>query len=238
MCISLCNLLGALGCQYVMIALWQWFDWGTDILFLDAEIYGSEFREHPSFAATRTAAIFFDVTGFIALVWALRRKAMYQLRIRKAAREGKFRYPDGRESPIQREVFEKAYLGGQTFLKTAVVLLLLEDIPEAVITVHVIQATPGGMSSIAWLAVITSCGGVVYALGNWFYNTRATYPGDIDESLRRYYDYDVMEHEGIGRKIFEDPNAPGLCALLREFSMLDAAEAQVHATELAGHVRA
>ena len=119
MCIAL---LDALGVQYVVIALYQWFDWGTDILFLDAEIYGSEFREHPSFAATRTAAIFFDVTGFIALVWALRRKAIFQLRIRK--------------------------------------------------------------------------------------------------------------------EIFEDPNAPGLCALLREFSMLDAAEAQVHATELAGHVRA
>ena len=160
MCIAL---LDALGVQYVVIALWQWFDWGTDILFLDAEIYGDEFREHPSFAATRNAAIFFDVTGFIALVWALRRKAMYQLRIRKAAREGKFRHD------VQRERFEKAYLGGQTFLKTAVVLLLLEDIPEAVITVHVIQATPGGMSSIAWLAVITSCGGVVYALGNWLY---------------------------------------------------------------------
>ena len=162
MCISLCNLLGALGVQYVAIALYQWFDWGTDILFLDAEIYGSEFREHPSFAATRTAAIFFDVTGFIALVWALRRKAIFQLRIRKAAREGKFK--DDR----QRERFEKMYVGGQTFLYTAFVLLLLEDIPEAVITVHVIQATPGGMSSIAWLAVITSCGGVVYAFGNWF----------------------------------------------------------------------
>ena len=160
MCIAL---LDALGVQFVVVALYQWFDWGTDILFLDAEIYGSEFRKHPSFAATRTAAIFFDVTGFIALVWALRRKAMYQLRIRKAAREGKFK--DDR----QRKQFEKMYLGGQTFLYTAVVLLLLEDIPEAVITVHVIQATPGGMSSIAWLAVITSCGGVVYAFGNWFF---------------------------------------------------------------------
>ena len=161
---SLCiALLDALGVQYVVIALYQWFDWGTDILFLDAEIYGDEFREHPSFAATRTAAIFFDVTGFIALVWALRRKAMFQLRIRKAAREGKFRYDS------QRKRFENMYLGGQTFLKTAFVLLLLEDIPEAVITVHVIQVTPGGMSSIAWLAVITSCGGVVYAFGNFFY---------------------------------------------------------------------
>ena len=91
------TLLDALGVQYVVIALYQWFDWGTDILFLDAEIYGDEFREHPSFAATRTAAIFFDVTGFIALVWALRRKAIFKLRIRKAAREGKF--ADGVEGP-------------------------------------------------------------------------------------------------------------------------------------------
>ena len=158
MCIAL---LDALGVQFVVVALYQWFDWGTDILFLDAEIYGDEFREHPSFAHTRNAAIFFDVTGFIALVWALRRKAIFQLRIRKAAREGRFRDDD------QRKRFEKRYLGGQTFLYTAFVLLLLEDIPEAVITVHVIQATPGGMSSIAWLAVITSCGGVVYAFGNW-----------------------------------------------------------------------
>ena len=221
MCLCIA-LLDALGVQYVVIALWQWFDWGTDILFLDAEIYGSEFRKHPSFAATRNAAIFFDVTGFVALVWALRRKAMYQLRIRKAAREGKFKDDD------QRKRFEKLYLGGQTFLLTAVVLLLLEDIPEAVITVHVIQATPGGMSSIAWLAVITSCGGVVYAFGNWFFN--------LPRYARRgRLAYDDKE---LGKQIFEDPNAPGLCALLREFSMLDAAEAQVHATELAGHVRA
>ena len=233
MCISLCNLLGALGVQYVVIALYQWFDWGTDILFLDAEIYGSEFREHPSFAATRTAAIFFDVTGFIALVWALRRKAMFQLRIRKAAREGKFK--DDR----QRKQFEKMYLGGQTFLYTAFVLLLLEDIPEAVITVHVIQATPGGMSSIAWLAVITSCGGVVYALGNWLYN-----------DCREDRSYDTVAGDGekagyahsgdvkLGKEIFEDPNAPGLCALLKELSREDAKKVRIHATELAGHARA
>ena len=220
---SLCiALLDALGCQYVVIALWQWFDWGTDILFLDAEIYGDEFREHPSFAATRTAAIFFDVTGFIALVWALRRKAMFQLRIRKAAREGKFRNDE------QRERFEKGYLGGQTFLLTAVVLLLLEDIPEAVITVHVIQATPGGMSSIAWLAVITSCGGVVYAFGNWFFN--------LPRYARRgRLAYDDKE---LGKQIFEDPNAPGLCALLKELSMEDAKKVRLHATELVEHARA
>ena len=116
----ICTLLDALGVRFVAFALWQWADWGTDILFLDAEIYGDEFRKHPSFEATRTAAIFFDVLGFIALVWALRRKAMFQLRIRKAAREGKF------EDDDQRKRFEKMYLGGQTFLYTAFVLLLLE----------------------------------------------------------------------------------------------------------------
>ena len=219
MCIAL---LDALGVQYVVIALYQWFDWGTDILFLDAEIYGSEFREHPSFAATRTAAIFFDVTGFIALVWALRRKAIFQLRIRKAAREGKF------ESDDQRKRFEKLYLGGQTFLLTAVVLLLLEDIPEAVITVHVIQATPGGMSSIAWLAVITSCGGVVYAFGNWFFNLpRYARRGRL-----------AFDDKELGKQIFEDPNAPGLCALLHELSMEDANDVREHANEMVEHARA
>ena len=185
------------------------------------EIYGSEFRKHPSFAATRNAAIFFDVTGFIALVWALRRKAIFKLRIRKYAKERGM-------CTAERKRFDKFYLGGQTFLLTAVVLLLLEDIPEAVITVHVIQATPGGMSSIAWLAVITSCGGVVYAFGNWFFNLpRYARRGRL-----------AFDDKELGKQIFEDPNAPGLCALLIEFSMLDAAEAQVHATELAGHVRA
>ena len=233
MCISLCNLLGALGVQYVVIALYQWFDWGTDILFLDAEIYGSEFREHPSFAATRTAAIFFDVTGFIALVWALRRKAIFKLRIRKAAREGKFRHP------VQLGFFEKAYLGGQTFLKTAFVLFLLEDLPEAFITMHVIQATPGGMSSIAWLAVITSCGGVVYAFGNYaccnpFENPCHEGPG-VDQMDHDYYDGDWK----LGTEIFNDEwNAPGLCALLHELSMEDAKDVQERANEMVEHARA
>ena len=225
MCIAL---LDALGVQYVVIALYQWFDWGTDILFLDAEIYGSEFRKHPSFAATRTAAIFFDVTGFIALVWALRRKAMFQLRIRKAEREGKF------EGVAQRKRFEKVYLGGQTFMWTAWVLFWLEDLPEAVITVHVIQATPGGMSSIAWLAVITSCGGVVYAFGNYACCNPFAEMG-VSQIDHDYYDGDTK----LGTEIFNDEwNAPGLCALLHELSMEDAKDVQERANEMVEHARA
>ena len=219
------------------------------ILFLDAEIYGDEFRKHPSFEATRTAAIFFDVLGFIALVWGLRRKAIYTLRLRKAVREGKFvsgihwdtRQPRQDDAKLKR--FEQGYLGGQTYLLTAFVLLLCQDIPEAVITVHVIQATPGGLSSIAWFAVVTSCGGVVFA----FFKLCCCGGADnccfglcaICCNIAHYMGGDVTDGDrGLCEEIFNNPNAPGLCALLKELSVEDASQVQVHPTNLVTHARA
>ena len=40
------------------------------------------------------------------------------------------------------------------------------------------------------------------------------------------------------QQIFEDPNAPGLCALLHELSMEDAKDVQERANEMVEHARA
>ena len=128
-------IIEVLGCMGVFTSLWQLTDWGSDILFLEADIYSPEFRDHPSFAMTATFAIIFDVLGGIVLLHAIRRRLIVGLRIKKALKQGKIKNDD------QMLRFENFYLGGQVMAKFAIVLLLLEDIPEGIITVHVIANT-------------------------------------------------------------------------------------------------
>ena len=48
-----------------------------------------------------------------------------------------------------------------------------------------------------------------------------------------------MCHESsMCEEIFNDPNAPGLCALLKELSVEDVSQVQVHPTNLVTHARA
>ena len=143
----ICEVLGCIG---VFFTLWQLTDLGSDFAFLVADIYSPAFRDHPSFAMTATFAITFDVLSSIVLLHAIRRKLIVGLRIQKALKQGKIKNDD------QMLRFENFYLGGQVMTKFAIVLLLLEDIPEGIITGHVIQATPGGMSGTAWFAIIMS----------------------------------------------------------------------------------
>ena len=163
-CTCIGALCGALGCRYILVALWQCFDWGTDIAFLEANIYSPEFRAHPSFETTKNWAIIFDVLGFVLLVYALLQKAAINMRIRKLEKQGAFTSTD------QAKRFKALYSNGQTATKWALVLLLCEDVPEAAITVHVIKAT-GSMSVTAWMAVITSCSSFFMSLAWLIYRS-------------------------------------------------------------------
>ena len=128
-----------------------------------ADIYSPAFRDHPSFAETAKWAIIFDVLGGIVLLYAIRRKLIVGLRIKKALKQGKIKNDD------QMLRFENFYLGGQVMTKFAIVLLLLEDIPEGIITGHVIANTYcergdqgsgrecSGVSGTAYFAIILSC---------------------------------------------------------------------------------
>ena len=125
----------ALGCMGVFFTMWQLTDLYSDYAFLVADIYSPAFRDHPSFAITATFAIIFDVLSSIVLLHAIRRKLIVGLRIKKALKQGKIKNDD------QMLRFENFYLGGQVMAKFAIVLLLVEDIPEGIITMHVIANT-------------------------------------------------------------------------------------------------
>ena len=181
---ALCD---ALGCRFILIALWQCFDWGTDILFLEANIYSPEFRAHPSFETTKNCAIIFDVIGFVVLMYALKEKATISLRIRKLEKQGRFLDED------QVKRFKNVYSNGQTATKWALYLLLCEDIPEAVITVHVIQAT-GSMSDTTWIAVITSCSSFLMTFAGLNYSNHHRAPGRFDATMN---DHDKASREII-----------------------------------------
>lgn len=160
MCSCINELGEALGLECYLVVLWHLFDWATDIVFLEVNIYSPEFRSHPSFETTKNWAIIFDVLGFVFLVYSILQKTTIKLRIRKLKKKGAF------SNQRQQLRFDK--MGGlHLTLKWAILLMLCQDIPEAIITVHVIEAT-GNMSSTAWMAIITSFSSVFFSFVSLF----------------------------------------------------------------------
>ena len=245
----------ALGCMGVFTTLWQLTDLGSDIAFLEADIYSPEFRDHPSFAMTATFAITFDVLSSIVLLHAIRRKLIVGLRIQKALKQGKIKNDD------QMARFKMFYLGGQVMTKFAIVLLLFEDIPEGIITGHVIANTYcergdqvdhrrlgtvcSGVSGTAYFAIIMSCTTFLVSsctlcsryesgLGD-FGSAVSLCLGDVCDNY-----YKEEEDEELGKEIFAADccgGGPGLFELLRELEFGDVSGTKDKVTELADHGR-